>query len=65
MKREDLEKYIGKRVEITLFNDKKILGTLKRGDAFNPNAPKWYHVPEEHFTIRCSHVKKIRQVWLQ
>ena len=58
MKREELEKHIGSRVKITLFNNATYFGTLRQGDGFQ-SLGKWYNIPEEHQTFRLSHVRKL------
>ena len=69
MKRDDLERYIGGNVEITLFDDKVIDGVLyKTGTERykdNPNLylrPKFYVLEKgDDFSciFRSSHVKKL------
>ena len=62
MKREKLEQYIGKLVEITLFDNTIISGKLRRGNGFF-DVPKLYHIEEEQTAFRCSHVKKCKQIY--
>ena len=73
MKRSELEKYLGQRVEIKLFDNKVLAGTLhKTGESEykrDPNLylPRNYYFVEPagmygNFLFRCSHVKKL-YVW--
>lgn len=63
MKREILEKFIGRRVVITMFDNFMYSGTLKKGLSLGNGhaAPhdKWYHIPGQQICFRSSHVKKI------
>ncbi|MCI9418347.1 MAG: hypothetical protein HFI82_13355 [Eubacterium sp.] len=69
MKRSELERHLGKTVEITLFDGAVITGELhKTGeDAFrnNPNLyipRKWYClINPQSCLFRCSHVKNIKK----
>lgn len=70
MKREELEKYIGKRVLITLFDKEIIEGELHktREEQFR-NDPSIYLPDNRYFLInpqsclfRCSHIIKIKEV---
>lgn len=67
MKREKLEKYLGKIVEITLFNEEVIKGELHktREERFK-NEPNLYIPYNYYFLInpqscifKCSHVTKV------
>lgn len=68
MKREELEKYIGKQVKITLFDNETITGELhKTGEEQFKNDANLYIPKNYYFVIyphsclfRCSHVKKIQ-----
>lgn len=70
MKRSELEKYKGKNVKITLFNDEIITGELHktREERFknNPNLyiPRNYYflINPQSCIFRCSHVKKLVEV---
>ena len=57
MKRELLEKFIGKHVEIVLFDNSQLRGKLERGNGYF-DVPKLYHIAEAHMAFRSSHVKK-------
>lgn len=70
MKREELEKYIGKNVQIILFDKEIIKGELHktREERFKNN-PDLYFPDKRYFLInpqsclfRCSHVTKIKEV---
>lgn len=75
MVRKELEKYIGKYVEITLFDDEKITGILyKTGSERYKHEPNLY-IPQHRYVIenecnrndyscifRCSHVKKLTKL---
>ena len=75
MVRKELEKYIGKYVEITLFDDEKITGILyKTGSERYKHEPNLY-IPQNRYVIenecnrndyscifRCSHVKKLTKL---
>lgn len=68
MKREDLEKYIGEKVTITLFDRETVTGELhKTGEERFKNNANLYIPRNYYFVIhpqsclfRCSHVKKIQ-----
>ncbi len=68
MKREEIERYIGKRVKITLFDNETIAGELhKTGEERFKNDANLYIPKNYYFVIypqsclfRCSHVKKIQ-----
>lgn len=73
IKRSELEKYLGKKVEITLFDDEIYKGILhKTGEEMFKNnynlylPKKLYFLIDEHgvckkILFRCSHVKKLRE----
>lgn len=70
MKREELEKYIGKKVQLTLFDKEIVEGELHktREEQFR-NDPNLYLPDKRYFLInpqsclfRCSHVNKIKEV---
>lgn len=70
MKREELEKYIGKKVQIILFDKEIIEGELHktREERFR-NDPNLYLPDKRYFLInpqsclfRCSHVIKIKEI---
>lgn len=68
MKRSELEKYLGKSVTITLFDNEVITGELhKTGEEkfkFNPDLyiPKnCYFLLPQSCLFRCSHVKKLKE----
>ena len=63
MKREELEKYIDKKVEITMFDNQIIKGKLQRGNGYF-DVPKLYHIKEEQIAFRCSYVKKCIPLFL-
>lgn len=69
MKREDMEKHLGKAVEITLFDGEVIRGELHktREEKFKSN-PNLYIPYNYYFLInpqscifKCSHVKKLTE----
>lgn len=75
MKRELLESYIGKYVEITLFDNEKITGILyKTGSERYKYEPNLY-IPRNCYVLenecnrndyscvfKCSHVRKLKQL---
>lgn len=69
MKRMELEQYLGKSVEITLFDNEVITGKLhKTGEAKFKSDPNLYLPQKRYFLInpqsclfRCSHVKKLKE----
>ena len=73
MKRADLEKYLGKHVEITTFDNDVIKGELHKTTEFKNDSnlyikPNYYLVMYKSidsithsFLFRCSHVKKLRE----
>ncbi len=69
MKRSDFEKYLGKKVQITLFDNEIIQGELhKTGEEQFKNEPNLYLPQKRYFLInpqsclfRCSHVKKLKR----
>ena len=75
MNRGELEKYIAKHVEITLFDNEKIAGILyKTGDERYKYEPNLY-VPKNSYVLenecnrndyscvfKCSHVRKLKQI---
>jgi hypothetical protein len=68
VKRSDLEKYLGKKVTITLFDNDVITGELhKTGEEQfkdNPNLyipQKWYFLTSPQSCLfRCSHAKQLK-----
>jgi hypothetical protein len=60
MKRDKLEKYIGKKVKVTLFDKSTHEGTLELGNGFF-KVPKWYTIKEYPISFRCSHVIKLEE----
>lgn len=57
-----LDAYIGKKVKITLFNNKVYSGILAKGDTCIGTdnwTGKGYHVVDKNFGFRKNHVKKI------
>lgn len=68
MKRSDLEQYLGKSVEITLFDNDVITGVLhKTGEEqfkYDPNLyiPRnCYFLLPQSVIFKCSHVKKLKE----
>lgn len=55
MKRENLDKYVGKSVEITMTDNDTAKGILKKGADFNAG---WYQC-DTGFWFRATHAKKI------
>lgn len=68
MKRSELEKYLGKTVTITLFDNDVITGVLyKTGEEQFKNDPNLY-IPKKCYFLfprsvifKCSHVKKLKE----
>lgn len=69
MKRSDLEKHLGRKVTITLFDNDVIIGKLhKTGEEQFGNDPNLY-IPRKLYFLtspqsclfRCSHVKKLKE----
>ena len=73
MKRSELEKYLGRNVKITIFDNSIVKGELhKTGEEMFKNEPNLY-IPrncyfvinvinmENSFRFRCSHVKKLEE----
>ncbi len=68
MKRSDLEKYLGQKVKITLFDGDVIHGELhKTGEEQFKNDPNLYLPHNKYFLInpqscvfRCSHIKRLK-----
>ena len=72
MKRSDLDKFLGKQVEITLFDGEIIKGELhKTGEEKFKDNPNFYIPINYYFCVlnskpsscifRCSHIKKLRE----
>lgn len=68
MKRSDLERYLGKTVEVTLFDGSIVKGELhKTGEEkfkFDRNLytpQKLYFCLPQSELFRCSHVKKLKE----
>lgn len=69
MKRSELEKYLGKTVTVTLFDNEVATGELhKTGeemfkDNHNLYLPqKWYFlINPQSCLFRCSHIKKLKE----
>lgn len=75
MNREKLEKYIGKYVEITLFDNEKITGILyKTGSERYKYEPNLY-IPKNGYVLenecnrndyscvfKCSHIKRLNEI---
>lgn len=71
MKRSELEKYLGRNVKITLYNNDVIKGELhKTGEEMYKNDPNlyiphnFYFVTNTYLIFRSSHVKKLEEVRL-
>ena len=71
MKRSELEKYLGKNVKITIFDNSIVKGELhKTGEEMFKNDLSLYLPRNLYFVIntensvlfRCSHVKKLEEV---
>ena len=73
MKREELEKYIGKYVEITLFDNEKITGILYKTGSERYKYDSSLYLPQNKYVLenecnrndyscvfRSSHVKKLK-----
>ena len=69
MKRSELEKYLGKKVTVKLFDNEEMTGELhKTGEErfkYDPNLyiPKNYYflLPIGKCLFRCSHVKALKE----
>lgn len=72
MKRNDLEKYLGKTVKITLFDNEVIMGELHKTEEekfkFDPNLyihkNCYFLLPQSakgRLLFKCSHVKKLKE----
>lgn len=62
MKREKLEQYLNKKVEIQLFTGKLINGILKKcKENYNKNYYYVYGIQYNHL-FRCSHVVKLKEL---
>ena len=61
MKRSELEKFLGKRVKVTLFDGDIFEGTLSLGNGYF-EVPKYYHIKEKQICFRCSHVVKLEEM---
>lgn len=57
MKKEELDKYLGRAVEVTLYDNSRAKGTLEIS-----YRKGYYRIVEERKQLRKSHVKKIRFV---
>lgn len=61
MKREDLNRYLGKRVRIVLTSGKAIEGVLGFCPEYSPRycwrSPNYYYINE--YSFKASHVKKL------
>lgn len=71
IKRLELEKYLGNKVKIILFDGTEVIGYLKKSDLSNVNVPKknYYFTTNEkqsndpdRIVFRCSHVKKCKAI---
>ncbi|MGP1567952.1 MAG: hypothetical protein ACTTHM_04490 [Peptoanaerobacter stomatis] len=67
MKTSELEKYINKRVQLTLINDKRLyVGTLFIDPYTQHCIRKYYKIVNEDnyvtYAFRPSHVKKIKEI---
>lgn len=61
MKRSELEKYLGKKVKVTLFDGDIFEGTLSLGNGYF-ELPKRYHIKERPICFKSSHVIKLEEV---
>ena len=66
MKKQTLNNYIGKRVEV-IFTDGDVLhGTLRHGKGLGNRLynddKSYYNLPENNLTFRAYHVKKIKEL---
>lgn len=66
MKRSELEKYLGKYVEVTLYDDCAYRGVLCKTESKleRYGNPKHYYCEgiDDNTIYRCSHVKKVREL---
>lgn len=66
MKRSELEKYLGKYVEVTLFDDFLYRGMLRKTEENidRYGYPKHYFCDgeQDNYIFRCSHIKKIKEL---
>lgn len=61
MKRSEVNKYLNKDVELTLFDRKVIKGILKEGYHLGPVIKNgWYYIDVHHF--RASHIITIKEI---
>lgn len=68
MKRTELEKHLGKKVKITLFDGEELTGILKKTEEYHEILKSKYYFLEgdyknivKHLTFRSSHVKKMKE----
>lgn len=76
MKRSEVEKYLGKKVKVTIFDGDVLTGYLcKTGDEIFKSEPNLYIPRNYYFTVsedgihnssymfRSSHITKIKEFW--
>lgn len=61
MTEKQMNKYIGKKVKITFFDNDICIGTLAKGETYYDFnwVEKGYHLEEKRLGFKKSHVKKI------
>ena len=66
MQRAILETYLGKYIEVTLFDDCSYRGILQKTESNleRYGHPKYYYLEGENDNtiFRCAHVKKVREL---
>jgi gluconate kinase len=66
MTKQALNKYIGKRVEVTFTDGDVLHGTLGQGmglgNRLYNDDKSYYNLPENNLTFRAYHVKKIKEL---
>jgi hypothetical protein len=66
MKRSELENYLGKHIEVTLFDDFVYRGILRKTEENIERYvhPKYYFCEgeQDNTIFRCSHVKRLKQL---
>lgn len=67
MKKSDLEKHLGRYVEVTLFDDFKYIGTLRKTEEKHQGYCKRNHYflegEDDNLIFRCPHVNRIRELF--
>jgi hypothetical protein len=61
MKRSELEKHLGKNVNLE-FSDKELNGELVKSEAYKEFGIKTYTILGSFYTFRCSHVVRLKEI---